>query len=108
MWPFDLPDQESLSIVYSLNESRVETKPSGVREKYLTDERSAFLVRQSDSSTAESSDASPKHGNERDDEKGECRPVDKGRAGLVLEDGEEGEADDERTANVALAVELER
>lgn len=48
---------------------------------------------------------SAQDGDRANDEEGEGRVVDEARRGLVLEDGEEGERDDERTSDVAFAVE---
>ena len=60
----------------------------------LTNKRRPLLIIQRDPSTAESSNGSAQDGDERDDEEGKCGPVDEAVLRLVLEDGEEGEADD--------------
>lgn len=72
---------------------------------FSTDKRGALLVVEGGGVPAgKDAQDGAEHGDQADDEKGECRPVDKLAAGLVLEDGQQTETDDERTCDVALTV----
>lgn len=81
------------------------SKTTGAATKLLSDKGGAFFVGDSRSVPArKDGEYGPEDGDQADDEEGESGPVDKLARSLVLEDGQETQADDERACDVALRV----
>lgn len=73
--------------------------------EHLTNERSSLLIVECGPVSArENAQHRPEHCNQANNEESECRPVNELAARLVLEDGQQTQADNQCSGNIALRV----